>query len=278
MCAKVFPHRSALLVHAISHSDVRSFICKLCKKAYKHKNHLTHHTRKVHTDQLAHQCPICEKCFDTNYLLNKHVTTYASQQFECLFCNKKFHKSNDLVLHEYRTHSCTDYICYSCKKVLDTEENLKSHLEDHEDHLFRAFNCNFCGRAYTIRKGLDFHMRSHARMFIKLCDICGKQLSSLQSLKDHLSFHSDVRPHVCTKCGKRFSVKKVLKLHIKTHLGRKEFSCGRCDKQFTKKYNLERHIMLHDGIKPFKCGICPSAFVTKPKLNRHRKTHEKTII
>lgn len=51
-------------------------------------------------------------------------------------------------------------------------------------------------------------------------------------------------------------------------------SCRQCGKVFPKPSDLKRHMMVHSGEKPFKCEVCSKAFKAKGSMLYHKKvTH-----
>ncbi|XP_071037979.1 zinc finger protein OZF [Parasteatoda tepidariorum] len=48
VCGKIFPHRSGLKMHSLTHTGERPFKCKLCNKSFSQKGNLMRHVRFIH--------------------------------------------------------------------------------------------------------------------------------------------------------------------------------------------------------------------------------------
>jgi len=106
---------------------------------------------------------------------------------QCLYCQKEFKKSSDLVRH------------------------VRIHTHD------KPFKCTQCYRAFTVKGTLSAHMRTHDGIKPYVCQVCNKSFSTSQSLKVHTRLHTGATPYACTQCDKMFRTLGHLKSHLATH-------------------------------------------------------------
>lgn len=81
------------------------------------------------------------------------------------------------------------------------------------------------------------------------CRICGKAFSLQRLLNRHMKCHSDVKRYLCTFCGKGFNDTFDLKRHTRTHTGVRPYKCTMCEKSFTQRCSLESHTLKVHGIQ-----------------------------
>ncbi|KAL1109944.1 hypothetical protein AAG570_014101 [Ranatra chinensis] len=62
VCGRVYPTRSTLRAHQITHSNLRPHKCSLCDKTFKRNQDLKFHINQ-HTGERPYRCPYCPKAF-----------------------------------------------------------------------------------------------------------------------------------------------------------------------------------------------------------------------
>lgn len=62
VCGRVYPTRSTLRAHQITHSNLRPHKCSLCEKTFKRNQDLKFHINQ-HTGERPYRCPYCPKAF-----------------------------------------------------------------------------------------------------------------------------------------------------------------------------------------------------------------------
>jgi len=136
--------------------------------------------------------------------------------------------------------------------------------------------CMLCGKTYTSKNGLIYHMNLHRGVLSYQCKLCLKKFKSSSTLHRHVkSVHEGRKPLKCEVCEKRFHQRSNLNKHLDSHYGIRKFKCRLCPKTFFQKCHLNTHLAAHTGKKHFACTICSKHFAKKFCLDRHvQKIHD----
>ena len=71
--------------------------------------------------------------------------------------------------------------------------------------------------AFNHAAKLKYHKKKDHDNYREMCEFCGKDYSSKSHLEFHVnSAHKGIRRHQCDKCEKGFFRKESLKYHIRT--------------------------------------------------------------
>ena len=157
---------------------------------------------------------ISDKAENSKQLINKRQLQEGNaekKQFQCRFCQKKFHKSSNFKTHE-RTH---------------TGEV--------------PFECRTCKKRFKRKGTLKIHERIHTGEVPFECKTCKKRFNQINSLKRHERIHTGEIPFKCETCKKRFNHSSNLKEHQRIHTGKKPYQCKTCHKDFSQSSNLKTH-------------------------------------
>ena len=76
------------------------------------------------------------------------------------------------------------YICNVCNAMLESLEQLLSHIETHHPQKIRL-TCESCGKVFSAPEYLTQHKKLHTRADRFKCEICGKFFARKDYLTDH---------------------------------------------------------------------------------------------
>ena len=215
--------------------------------------------------------------FRRRFIGTGHLRVHTSEKpFLCTRCGQKFHRENDLDVHQQmhnheQTSPSTSNASGHTSSSDKTDQAVISKISFDE----KLFACSVCNKILSQKSHLDRHMLIHSGLKPYACDICMKTFSQKVHLDKHSRVHTGEKLFACTICDKRFSQKTHLNIHTNIHTGEKPFVCTMCDKTFTQKTHLDNHITIHTGEKRFACLLCERRFSQKTHLDRHCKNIHK---
>ena len=116
----------------------------------------------------------------------------------------------------------------------------------------------------TTAQGLLLPLNRHSQIHTGdkpfQCDMCGKKFTLKGGLTQHIRTHTTNHAFACTLCEYTCSLNHNLTVHMRTHTGEKPFTCDVCDQSFTSSSNLKQHQYKHSGEKPYSCLDCEKQF------------------
>ena len=293
-CGRVLRDLKSLRSHMWLHDGID---CKECGKAFKTDQALQHHMKLRHSERKPVKCRLMEnkpKVIRRRYRKSKIPTN-------CPICR---HETKHYVRHMLTHLAEVPTMCKFCAKVLDNEEELKSHLESHSPDDIKV--CDLCGKSFGSRGRLNEHKRVHLRAALDQrpvfnCTQCNMGFLQEDQLQEHIECHTSNIDFKCVKCRETFSTTDQLKAHVLAHRGDllpvncpicnqscptknwlsrhkvkkhcKNHMCSICGKQFSNNVDLNRHTLLHTGDFQHKCKICGKGFIRQAKLENHMLMH-----
>lgn len=135
-----------------------TFICPVCEKTFQFQRMLNRHV-KCHNETKRHLCSFCGKGFNDTFDLKRHVRTHTGvRPYKCTLCDKAFTQRCSLESHMKKIHSVTLkyaykerrnklYVCEECGHTANAQDELLVHL--HTDHPASAL---LKGKAAAVRR------------------------------------------------------------------------------------------------------------------------------
>uniref|UniRef100_A0A1A9W6M7 C2H2-type domain-containing protein n=1 Tax=Glossina brevipalpis TaxID=37001 RepID=A0A1A9W6M7_9MUSC len=228
------------------------------------------------TAELLYQCLDCEgNVFQDTNELSKHTNHRIN--YKCSECEKEFDLETSLKKH-LKTHRPLDARKDAWKKCPDCGKCLKlgsmwMHRKIHAEN--KKYGCDICGQKFVQKINLTHHTRVHTAEKPYECSECQKRFQERSHLQRHQKYHAQTRSYRCDKCGKMYKTERCLKVHNLVHLEQRPFACTVCDKSFISNSKLKQHSNIHTGERPFKCNYCPRDFTNFPNWLKHTRRRHK---
>lgn len=174
--------------------------------------------------------------------------------YRCNKCKAWFRKGEKLILHmkthskqfkfptEYRHSKYDDFECYLCKVKIQTEKQMRKHLNKHVTaRNKKCFVCNECLTPKEYKEHLCYGEKTCS------CEYCNISFNSMSKLLQHLNIHSDRTMRRCRKCPRLFAMQQLIVWHEKQHEVEepRPFVCNICSKSFREYNIMKSHLKTH---------------------------------
>ncbi|KAK2719275.1 zinc finger protein 2-like [Artemia franciscana] len=225
------------------------------------------------TERSIYTCRICGMSFFGRSNLITHLRIhYDDESFEYNSCKKRYTEQLRRDVHAQLCIGNT-FQCEICGKTFTDRSSLSYHLKTHTDQ--RTFKCEVCPKLFRCFKTRKEHSKIHMKDRVKSfgCQLCNKRYYSSTGLRHHMVVHTGDKKHQCLICNKRFGLRSQLTRHMVVHTCEQPFKCEVCTAPFSRKDNYVTHMRLHSGTKPFECQVCHKTFAQSAGLSMHKKMH-----
>ncbi|KAL0124434.1 hypothetical protein PUN28_006340 [Cardiocondyla obscurior] len=247
--------------------------CPFCDKYFDNEKKVERHVRYVH--RKPYQCDKCKKACYTPLALETHKRIHQPDYFfECEICHVKYKSEDGLKRHSIRIHSehGPRFVCEHCGRNYKLKFDLTHHIK--KTHLLELQICRFCGKKVKDVKHHEWrHRKRNGEIKYEYsCHLCRKKFQYRSRLDHHLILHK--KGFKCNDCGQEFNGTSKLMNHKRFKHGQTNIStCILCHKTFLSSSNFYQHVLTHASIRPYKCDVCEKDFTQRSSLLRHRNHH-----
>uniref|UniRef100_A0A182J0S8 Uncharacterized protein n=1 Tax=Anopheles atroparvus TaxID=41427 RepID=A0A182J0S8_ANOAO len=210
------------------------------------------------------RCCCCTAFFKTPEKLEKHLakkreamdttaetSSNTSLKYTCEYCGMQFKYSVLYVVHKRVREQRQFYMCRLCRRLVDSEARMKSHMLHTEEHalFFKLLREDITDRYESLTlpgerccncwQYFDSHteMLQHVRKTHALeagesseqksnlpytCEICKRRFRRQQSLERHLEQVKNGLQHFCKLCDFQTRSQKRMELHLYSAIHRSE--------------------------------------------------------
>lgn len=183
--------------------------CTICETE---TSSLKRHVNKMHMEVKNFFCDSCDFSSFFKQDLQNHMKSHLTKR-------KYFKESNE-------------FYCENCGLKFNKKFHLNAHVKAKHTEKVRNHVCGVCGKGFYSSENLKKHVESHNQKQLP-CEFCGKLFSCINNLRTHLYYHNEPK-FVCDfeGCDKKFFMRKRLRSHMKAHLNQKDHLCNYCDKSY----------------------------------------------
>lgn len=262
-CSRCFQFKHHLQSHMNSHSNLRPYVCPVCRKAYAHSGSLSTHMKLHHAESRPRKslcCEFCEKSFGYvgvyfSHLREVHkviltVEPSISQHEEDMPIDKSLEA--DKPTSERIDPVELQIKCGRCQDVTPTFADMKLHLlyVHGEEVQVRLRDGSMRGGREAedelVKHAAHYWRQLNEKRNLVHCDTRDEELFSFPKFKPHLySHHHGGKDRQDTEEDEEMVGKeehalrgfgKVVTLRVGTH-----FNCILCSKVFNKKQDVMEH-------------------------------------
>ncbi|XP_033126226.1 zinc finger protein 846-like isoform X2 [Anneissia japonica] len=212
-------------------------VCNVCNLGFTEQKDLAVHGLSCNDIEL-----VKDECLETFFeglsycLLDDQVAEKDKEVMpHCSECSETFTDHVLREIHMFITHKSKSWCCNICGCTFPCKATYLHHLMEHQ-----TLQCMICKKLLNTTEELNTHL-SHHQSFNFQCKKCSKELPTIFLYQRHMLGHLIIRPFSCSMCTKRFKYKSNLVEHMWLHKPHR-FKCAACLQSFTRPHRLNAHI------------------------------------
>lgn len=189
-CKKTLQRKSTALVkfHSLSHSTKKLQMKERSQKYHRYSTELLEicDVIRENNTQTKYKCKVCLNIFNKSFNFKKHFySQHSPKVLKCTECDKSYGSDALLKQHRYDCHS--KIMCSECGKTYTNRYSLLYHIRCHTGE--QPYQCKFCGLKFPWSSRRAEHVRRYHMEPSVECDICHLKFKTLGSLYDHKKRH-----------------------------------------------------------------------------------------
>lgn len=141
LCGKAFSCQTNLAAHKKTHIGDKPYVCETCGKSFAQNASLKYHHDTVHAlvKKRLFQCSQCPKKFYRNSKLNAHLKIHTEERaYFCDICNHSFKTDNEVKKHKRFVHTdARPHACQYCSATFKKSDHLKRHSKTAHKEMYQ---------------------------------------------------------------------------------------------------------------------------------------------
>ena len=160
-----------------------------------------HGIKKKEVQDRKYRCKICGASVEGARALTKHHQKEHGIMY-CDHCQKAFNNQRSLSKHLY-THKTLNYKCNKCNQAFPFKSQLKTHKISHRKATHKCMHGK-CERIFKNIGDLNRHASTHTAKWIVCPDCPNYKTKDKRNFESHRQHHNQIEKYWCSTCGKGF--------------------------------------------------------------------------
>ena len=233
-----------------------------------------------------HSCGFCEKRFKRHGQKVIHERIHTGEKpFSCNVCSMSFSDPSS-----FTKHKLTLFHKNKQSEDLETSSTKAKEKKNHtnKEAIFNQVNITkelISKYEDPEKRGVNLEIIGIPNELAKLkktyeCNLCDKKFLEARSLKDHIFAHTGEKPYSCSYCTLKFRLRKRVPLHEKVHVTKghnitsKESEMVHFCRFCKEDFIGSVALLKHELIhKITKCSYCNLIFKKRSQAVKHEKVH-----
>ena len=160
-----------------------------------------HGIKKKEVQNRKYRCKICGASVEGARALTKHHQKEHGILY-CDHCQKAFNNQRSLAKHLY-THKTLNYKCNKCGKAFPFKSQLTTHRISHHKPTHKCMHGK-CDRTFKNIGDLNRHVCTHTAKWIVCPDCPNYKTKDKRNFESHRQCHNQIEKYWCSTCGEGF--------------------------------------------------------------------------